>query len=196
MQLNTALGSSVLKFLPISWGMSFKPAGGVAKISGLLNLSLNNADIPLSSARLKEVGTLAGTVSATHVTSDSPLYSLIAGLNPQHFLQLSGGQARLSDSGIRPTNFHLQAGKVYYKHMKVVLASMGMDFSGWVALDNTLDVDVSVTGGGLAVPLPLKITGTTSQPHLKLSGKPLKNIGKDIGNTLKNAGGLLKGFLH
>ncbi len=197
MELNTALGSSVLKFLPISWGMSLKPTGGVAKISGLLNLSLNNADIPLSSAQLKETGTMAGTVSATHVTSDSPLYSLIAGLNPQHFLQMSGnGQAKLSDSGIRPTNFHLQQGKVYYKHMKVVLVSMGVDFSGWVALNNTLDVDVSVTGGGLAVPLPLKITGTTSKPHLKLTGKPLKNIGKDIGNTIKNAGGLLKGFFH
>lgn len=196
MQLNTALGSSVLKFLPISWGMSFKPVGGVAKISGLLNLSLKNADIPLSSQRLKQVGTLAGTVSATHVSSDSPLYSLIASLNPQHFLNMSGGQAKLSDSGIRPTNFHLKAGKVYYKDMKVVLVSMGVDFSGWVALNNTLDVDVSVTGGGLAVPLPLKITGTTAKPHLKLTGKPLKNIGKDIGNTIKNAGGLLKGFFH
>jgi hypothetical protein len=197
MELNTALGSSVLKFLPISWGMSFKPVGGVAKVSGLLNLSLNQADIPLSSARLKEVGTLAGTVSATHVSSDSPLYSLIAGLNPQHFFNVSGGgQARLSDSGIRPTDFHLQGGKVYYQHMKVVLVSMGVDFSGWVALNNTLDVDVSATGGGLAVPLPLKITGTTAHPHLKLTGKPLKNIGKDIGNTLKHAGGLLKGLFH
>ncbi|MHB1234012.1 MAG: hypothetical protein ACYCZQ_15720, partial [Burkholderiales bacterium] len=93
----------------------------------------------------------------------------------------------MKDSGIRPTAFNLKQGKIYYQNLQVLLASFGVDFSGWVGLDQTLHQDVNVTGAGITLPIPLSIDGTTSKPQLHLSAKPLKNIGNDIGNTLKNA---------
>ena len=93
----------------------------------------------------------------------------------------------VADSGIRPTNFKLVQGRIEYQHLKMVLTSFGLDLSGWVALDNTLHMDVEITGAGLSVPIPLAIDGTTSQPKLKLSAKPLKQIG----NTIKQLPNLL-----
>ena len=154
------------------------------------NLTLKNADLPLEYSALQKTGTFSGTISVIHLTSNSPLLGMISNMaSPLGFL--GAGNMKMADSGIRPTDFNLKQGKIYYQHMKMVLTSFGLDFSGWVGLNNQIDQDVSITGAGLTVPIPLAITGTTSSPQLKLSGKPLKNVGKNIGNVLKKSGGSL-----
>lgn len=184
-QINGPLGGSLLNFLPLAWGSSDK-SGGSIQLSGVINLQLQNANLPLEYAQLKTTGTLTGTVSATHITSDSPLFALI-GRSMGPLVSNGGSGMALQDSGIRPTTFDLKQGKVYYQNLNVLLASFGVDFSGWVGLDQTLNQDVSVSGAGITLPIPLNIDGTTSKPHLHLSAKPLKNLGSDLGNTLKNA---------
>ena len=183
--MDEAMGGSLLNFLPLVWGAGNNSGGGV-QLSGVLNLQLQNANLPLDSAELKKSGTLAGTVSATHITSDSPLFSLI-GRSMGPLISNGGSGMAMKDSGIRPTAFNLKQGKIYYQNLQVLLASFGVDFSGWMGLDQTLHQDVNVTGAGITLPIPLSIDGTTSKPQLHLSAKPLKNIGNDIGNTLKNA---------
>ncbi len=184
-QINGAMGGSLLNFLPLAWGAGSQPAG-LVQLSGLLNLQLQKANLPLVFAQLNKTGTLTGTVSATHITSDSPLFALItSSMGP--FASANGSSLALKDSGIRPTTFNLRNGKIYYQNLKLLLASFGMAFSGWVGLDQTLHQDVNVSGAGITVPVPLSIEGTTSKPKLHLSAKPLQNIGHDLGNTLKNA---------
>ncbi len=187
--INEAMGGSLLNFLPLAWGGGNKSNGAI-QLSGVLNLQLQNANVPLNSAQLKKTGTLTGTVSATHITSDSPLFALIS--NSMGPLTGNGGSGMaMNDSGIRPTNFNLKQGKIYYQNLQLLLVSVGMTFSGWVGLDQTLHQDVSVSGAGITMPIPLSIDGTTSKPQLHLSAKPLKNIGNDIGNTLKKAPNIL-----
>ena len=187
--LNSIMGGSMLKFLPIAWGGGTN-GSGLMTISGQFNLRLKHADMPLEYSVLKKTGTFEGSINVIHLTSDSPLLGMIGNLaKPMGFL--GNGSIKLSDSGIRTTNFNLKNGKVFYQHMKMVLTSFGLDFSGWVGLDNQVNQDVSITGAGMTVPVPLAITGTTYRPRLKLSGKPLKNIGKDVGNVLKKTGGNL-----
>ncbi|NNM84985.1 MAG: hypothetical protein HKL96_04400 [Phycisphaerales bacterium] len=187
--VNGALGGSLLRFLPLTWGVS-KDQAGLMQVSGLLNLQLQKLSLPLQQAALKKDGTLQGTVSMTHLTTQSPLFGMIgSAIKPLTMLQ--GGNMRVADSGIRPTNFKLVQGRIDYQHLKMVLTSFGLDLSGWVALDNTLHMDVAITGAGLSVPIPLAIDGTTSQPKLKLklSAKPLKQIGntvKQLPNLLNN----------
>ena len=187
-EINAALGGSLLNFLPLAWGGG--NSSGALRLSGIVNLQLQNAALPLNFAQLKQTGTLAGTVSATHITSDSPLFTLIG--NSMGPLVSNGGSGMvMKDSGIRPTAFNLKQGKIYYQNLQVLLVSFGMEFSGWVGLDQTLHQDVNITGAGITLPIPLSIDGTTSKPQLHLSAKPLKNIGNDIGNTLKNAPGII-----
>ena len=184
-QLNGTMGGGLLNFLPLAWGAGNATGGGV-QLSGLVNLQLQNADLPLEYAQFKKTGTLTGTVSATHVTSDSPLFAMIThSMGP--LVRTGGTGLEMQDSGIRPTVFNLKDGKIYYQNLQVLLATFGMTFSGWVGLDQTLNQDVNVSGAGVTLPIPLTIDGTTSKPQFHLSAKPLKNIGKDIGNTLKNA---------
>jgi hypothetical protein len=183
-QINETMGGSLLNFLPLAWGGG-NSSGGV-QLSGTVNLQLQNAALPLDFAQLKKTGTLSGTVSATHITSNSPLFSLI-GNSMGPLLSNGGSGMAMKDSGIRPTAFNLKQGKIYYQNLQVLLVSFGMEFSGWVGLDQTLHQDVNVTGAGITLPIPLSIDGTTSKPQLHLSAKPLKNIGNDIGNTIKNA---------
>jgi hypothetical protein len=182
--INEAMGGSLLNFLPLAWGGG--GSNGSIQLSGVLNLQLRNANVPLNSAQLKKTGTLTGTVSATHITSNSPLFALIGNSMGPLVSNGSSGMA-MKDSGIRPTNFDLKQGKIYYQNLQLLLVSFGMTFSGWVGLDQSLHQDVSISGAGISLPIPLSIDGTTSKPQLHLSAKPLKNIGNDIGNTLKNA---------
>ncbi|MGC9260587.1 MAG: hypothetical protein ACP5I8_11010 [Phycisphaerae bacterium] len=184
-QMNGSMGGTLLNFLPLTWGAGTQSAG-LVQLSGMLNLQLQNANLPLEFTQLKKTGTLTGTVSATHITSDSPLFALITrSMGP--FASTNGGSLALKDSGIRPTTFNLRNGKIYYQNLKMLLASFGMAFSGWVGLDQTLHQDVNISGAGVTVPIPLSIDGTTSKPKLHLSAKPLKNLGSDLGNTIKNA---------
>ena len=183
--VNGALGGSLLRFLPLTWGVS-KSQAGLMQVSGVVNLQLQKLSLPLQQAALKKDGTLEGTVSMTHLTTQSPLFSMI-GSTIKPLTMLQGGNMSVADSGIRPTNFKLVQGRIEYQHLKMVLTSFGLDLSGWVALDNSLHMDVEITGAGLSVPIPLAIDGTTSQPKLKLSAKPLKQIG----NTIKQLPNLL-----
>ncbi len=191
--INAPMGGTLLKFLPIAWGGGANGTG-LMTLAGQFNLTLKTADLPLEYSALRKTGTFSGTISVIHLTSNSPLLGMIGNMaSPLGFL--GGGNMKMADSGIRPTDFNLKQGKIYYQHMKMVLTSFGLDFSGWVGLDNQIDQDLSITGAGLSVPIPLAITGTTSSPKLKLSGKPLKNIGKNIGNVIKKSGGsLIKNF--
>ncbi len=186
--MNEAMGGSLLNFLPLAWGGG-NGSGGV-QLSGLVNLQLQKATLPLAFAQLKKTGTLTGTVSATHISSDSPLFSMI-GSSMGPLISNGGSGMVMKDSGIRPTTFDLKKGKIYYQNLQVLLVSFGMDFSGWVGLDQSLHQDVNITGAGITLPIPLSIDGTTSKPQLHLSAKPLKNIGNDLGNTLKNAPGII-----
>ncbi len=183
-KINEAMGGSLLSFLPLAWGAGNNSSG--VQLTGTVNVQLQKASLPLAYAQLKKTGTLTGSVSATHITSDSPLFSLI-GKSMGPLTSNGGSGMAMKDSGIRPTTFDLKQGKIYYQDLKVLLVSFGMDFSGWVGLDQSVHQDVNVTGAGITLPIPLSIDGTTSKPQLHLSAKPLKNIGHDLGNTLKNA---------
>ncbi len=183
-QINAPMGASVLKFLPLTWGNQGNPA--LLNVQGLLNMSLQNASLPLSSAAMNKTGTAAGTVSVTYLTTNAPFVAQVSALAGP-----LGGNVSIADSGIRPTAFVLKNGLVSYKNMMLVLASYGLDLSGWVSLDNQMDVDLSITGGGLTLPIPLKLVGSTGSPHIKLTSQPLKSIGKGIKGQVKN---LLHGF--
>ncbi len=183
-QMNEAMGGSLLNFLPLAWGAGNNSSG--VQLTGTVNMQLQKATVPLAYAQLKKTGTLTGTISATHISSDSPLFALI-GRSMGPLVSNGGSGMAMKDSGIRPTKFDLKAGKIYYQDLQVLLVSYGVDFSGWVGLDQTVHQNVNVTGQGITIPIPLSIDGTTSKPQLHLSAKPLKNIGHDLGNTLKNA---------
>ncbi len=180
--LNGRMGSTLLNFLPVAWGGGNNP-NSVIQVKGLLNVRVGRAQIPLRYKTLNQTGTLTGTVSITHLSSNSPLFALI-GRSVAPLGVLTGQHLRLVDSGIRPTRFDLVRGKIHYRNMQLVLASFGMNFSGWVALDRRLRMDVNVTGAGLTLPVPLAIGGTTTAPTLQLSGKPLRNIGRQLPNLL------------
>ncbi len=190
-QINEDMGGSLLNFLPLAWGAGKNSAG--VQLTGTVNVQLQKAALPLAYAQLKKTGTLTGTISATHITSDSPLFSLI-GRSMGPLVSSGGSGLAMKDSGIRPTMFDLKNGKIYYQNLQILLVSFGMDFSGWVGLDQTVHQDVNVTGAGITLPIPLSIDGTTSKPQLHLSAKPLKNIGHDLGNTLKNAPNIINNF--
>ena len=181
-QINAPMGASILKFLPLTWGNKGQPA--LVNVQGILNMSLQSADIPLSSVAMKKSGTAIGTVSITHLTTNAPFVGQISALSGP-----LGGNISIADSGIRPTQFVLKNGRVSYKDMKLVLASFGLDLSGWVGLNNQMNVDMNITGGGLTLPIPLKLAGTTASPQIKLTSHPLKSIGKGIK-------GQVKGLLH
>jgi hypothetical protein len=186
-QLDTQLGDSLLGFLPLAWG------GGQSAITvkGVANLQIQQAYLPLDFDELKKDGTTNGTVSITNMSTNSPIFAAISGLtNPLGGFS-GNNNVQLANSGISPTNFQLKHGKVHYQNMQVTLSTFGMELTGWVALDTTMHMDVSVMGGGITVPIPLAIDGTTSKPKVKLSGKPLKNIG----NTLQQVPNLLNGIL-
>ena len=185
--INAPMGGTLLKFLPIAWGGGANGTG-LMTLNGQLNLKMISASIPLQYAALQKVGTFDGTISIIHLSSNSPLLGMISNL-VKPLGMFGNGSMKMADSGIRPTEFHLKNGKVYYQHMKMVLTSFGLDFSGWVGLNNEVNQDVGITGAGLTVPIPLAITGTTQNPKLKLSGKPLQNIGKNLGNVIKKSGG-------
>ncbi len=174
-QLNGKLGGTLLRFIPLTWGT---PSHEV-QVEGVLSMTLQNAHIPLQSQALQQTGTLAGTFSITHLTTNSPLYGLIGNL-VQPLGTLNGSNLQMRDSGIRKTSFHLAQGKLYYQNLNVLMASYGMDFSGWVAMNRQLNVQVGVSGQGLTLPIPLAISGTTDKPKVHLSGKPLKNIGRTL----------------
>ncbi|MGC8559194.1 MAG: hypothetical protein ACP5O1_00780 [Phycisphaerae bacterium] len=181
-QINAPMGASILKFLPLTWGNKGQPA--LVNVQGLLNMSLHSADIPLSSVAMKKSGTAVGTVSITHLTTNAPFVGQVSALSGP-----LGGNISIADSGIRPTQFVLKNGRVSYNNMKLVLASFGLDLSGWVGLNNQMNVDMNITGGGLTLPIPLKLAGTTASPQIKLTSHPLKSIGKGIK-------GQVKGLLH
>ena len=181
-QINAPMGASILKFLPLTWGNKGNPA--LLNVQGLLNMSLKNANIPLASSAMKKSGTALGTVSITHLTTNAPFVGQVSALAGP-----LGGNINIADSGIRPTQFTLKNGRVSYKNMKLVLASFGLDMGGWVSLDNQMNVDLNITGGGLTLPIPLKLAGSTSSPQIKLTSHPLKSIGKGIK-------GQVKGLLH
>ena len=181
-QINAPMGASILKFLPLTWGNQGQPA--LVNVQGVLNMSLQSANIPLESAAMKKSGTAIGTVSITHLTTNAPFVSQVSALTGP-----LGGSISIADSGIRPTQFVLKNGRVSYQNMQLVLASFGLDLSGWVGLDNQMNVDLNVTGGGLTLPIPLKLAGTTTAPKIKLTSHPLKSIG----NGIK---GQVKGILH
>jgi len=181
-QINAPMGASILKFLPLTWGNKGNPS--LINVSGVLNMSLKNANLPLASAVLKKSGTAVGTLSVTHLTTNAPFMSQVSALAGP-----LGGNVRIADSGIRPTDFVLKNGRVSYHDMKLVLASFGLDLSGWVSLANQMNVDLNITGGGLTLPIPLKLTGSTASPQVKLTSHPLKSIGKGIK-------GQVKGLLH
>jgi hypothetical protein len=180
--INAPMGASILKFLPLTWGNKGQPA--LLNVQGVLNMSLKSADLPLASAAMKKTGTAVGTVSVTHLTTNAPFVSQISVLSGP-----LGGNINIADSGIRPTQFVLKNGRVSYKDMKMVLASFGLDLGGWVSLNNQMNVDLSITGGGLTLPIPLKLSGSTASPQIKLTSHPLKSIGKGIK-------GQVKGLLH
>ncbi len=182
--INAPMGATVLNFLPLTWGNQGSPA--LLNVSGLLNLSLQNASLPLSMAQMKKTGTASGTVSITHLTTNAPFAGQISALAAP-----LGANVAIADSGIRPTAFTLKAGRVSYQNMKLVLVSFGMDLSGWVGLNKQMNIDVNITGGGLTLPIPLKLTGSTSAPKMQLSSHPLKNIGNTIKTQIP---GLLKGI--
>ncbi len=181
-QINAPMGASILKFLPLTWGNKGNPA--LLNVQGLLNMSLKNAYIPLASSAMKKNGTALGTVSITHLTTNAPFVGQVSALAGP-----LGGNISIADSGIRPTQFALKNGRVSYKNMKLVLSSFGLDMGGWVSLDNQMNVDLNITGGGLTLPIPLKLAGSTSSPQIKLTSHPLKSIGKGIK-------GQVKGLLH
>jgi hypothetical protein len=180
--LNGRMGNTLLNFLPLTWGGG-NNTNSVIQVKGLLNVRVDKAQIPFQYKTLNQTGTLTGTVSITHLSSNSPLFALI-GRSVAPLGVLTGQRLRLVDSGIRPTKFDLTRGKIHYRNMQLVLTSFGMNFSGWVALDRRLRMDVSVTGAGLTLPVPLAIGGTTTAPKLHLSSRPLRNIGRGLPNLL------------
>lgn len=183
-QINAPMGASILKFLPLTWGNKGNPS--LLNVHGLLNMSLQNANLPLASSAMKKTGTALGTVSITHLTTNAPFVEQVSALAGP-----LGGTISIADSGIRPTQFVLKSGRVSYEDMKLVLASFGLDMGGWVSLDNQMNVDLNITGGGLTLPIPLKLVGNISSPQIKLTSQPLKSIGKEIKGQVK---GLLNGF--
>ncbi|HTV48476.1 MAG TPA: hypothetical protein VMG59_08525 [Phycisphaerae bacterium] len=180
-QFDSRLGESLLDFLPVAWG------GGqsTVTVTGHANLQIQQAYLPLEYKALKKDGTLNGTVSIDKLSSNSPIFSIINHLI--HPLGLvSGGTVQLSNSGISPTNFELKNGKVSYQNMQVTLSTFGLELTGWVALDDTMHMDVSATGVGIVLPIPLAIDGTTSQPKVKLSAQSLRKSIEQVPNILNN----------
>ncbi|HVX85712.1 MAG TPA: hypothetical protein VH253_13100 [Phycisphaerae bacterium] len=187
-QLNHELAAGPLAFLPLAWGGQKNQQ--LTAVSGLLNLSLSDASIPLDSAALRTTGTLHGSLRIDNLTTDAPIFTdLLQQLGPlvkitqPDALAIRGGQ-------IPETPFALQSGKVTYQNLTIHAQSTDIFLSGSVGLDSSLAMNMSVNTQGLNIAIPVGLSGTTSSPKLAISPDALKgglqNFAPKLQDLLKN----------
>jgi hypothetical protein len=186
-QLNHELAAGPLAFLPLAWGGQKNDQ--LTAVSGLLNLSLSDASIPLDSAALRAAGTLHGSLRIDNLTTDAPIFTdLLKQLGPlvkitqPDALAIRGGQ-------IPETPFALQSGKISYQNLTIHAQSTDILLSGSVGLDSSLAMNMSVNTKGLNIAVPVGLSGTTSSPKLAISPDALKgglqNLAPKLEDLLK-----------
>ena len=183
-QLNKQIAAGPLAFLPLSWGAD-KNNPALGEVGGQLNVTLNDAFIPLDSDAFKTKGATSGTLNISNLTTNAPVFSqLLAAIAPlvkvtqTNILNIRGGS-------IPNAPFALANGKVTYENLSLGTATQSIRFSGSVGLDKSLTMSVQVTASGITIPMPIGLSGTTSDPKLSLA--PIGNSTQNLGNSLQGA---------
>jgi hypothetical protein len=203
LKLNHEMAAGPLAFIPLVWGSadngSTNKQPQLAAISGLFNMQVQEAYLPLDNAALRSKGTAVGSFDVQNLTTDAPFFTnLMQALGPvvkitqPNLLAIRGGN-------IAPVTFNLANGRVTYTDLRLGTTGQSITFSGWVGLDMTLEMNISVSikakgltalGGDVAIPVTLK--GTVQKPKITVSGdavkKTIENVAPGVIENLLNRG--------
>jgi hypothetical protein len=176
--LNHEIAAGPLGFLPLVWGGS--KASNFADVSGTLNVSLADANIPLDAAAVKARGTLDGSLRIDNLTTNAPIFSeILEQLGPvfkitqPDALAIRGGQ-------IPETPFALKEGKVTYENLTIHSNDVDILLGGAVGLDQSLAMNMSLKTRAANIAVPVGLRGTTSKPELAVSKDALKNTIQNV----------------
>jgi hypothetical protein len=193
LQLNKEIAAGPLAFLPLSWGGD-KNSPTLGNVTGQANVNLQQAFVPLDSAAFAKTGTANGTLNISNLTTDAPIFSqLLSALGPlakitqPNILSIKGGN-------IPDTPFGLVDGKVSYQNLTLGTAQTSLQFSGSVGLDKSLAMSVNITAGGVHIPVPVGLAGTTAKPKLAIT--PGAGGKENLGNTVQDLAGGLNQLLN
>ena len=191
LQLNKQIAAGPLAFLPLSWGAD-KNSPSLGEVGGQLNVTLNDAFIPLDSDAFKTKGATSGTLNISNLSTSAPVFSqLLAALGP--IAKISQTDIfNIHGATIPNTPFALANGKFTYQNLTLGTAKESIQFSGSVGLDQSLAMNVQINAAGLNIPIPVGITGTTTAPKLSIDTSNPQNLG----NTIQGATSALEQLLN
>jgi hypothetical protein len=192
-QINQKIAADQLFFLPFSWS----GGQGLVGITGKLDLTILDANFPLSADNIKTAGTLHGNLGITGLNANFPLLSaLLSAAGP--LLKISQSDYGIHDFNIPNIAITLEKGRITYSNLVLKAGTVTLTFSGSVGLDNTLDMNIALAEPRLPLVIPIHMAGTISAPKLdlKLTAADLLKLntgGAETGdgNALENLGGFL-----
>ncbi|HUO10008.1 MAG TPA: hypothetical protein VM008_17010 [Phycisphaerae bacterium] len=183
LQLNKDIAAGPLAFLPLAWGAG-KNSPTLGSVGGQLNVTLQEAFIPLDADAFKTKGTTSGSLNISNLSTSAPVFTQllttlgpIAKITQPDLLTIHGGS-------IPDTPFALANGKVSYQNLTLGTAKESLQFSGSVGLDKSLAMSVTITASGMHIPVPISLGGTTAKPTLTLA--PGAGGDQNIGNTVQD----------
>ncbi len=185
--INSEVAGGWLRFLPMTWGASGKDAN-LLNISGTMRVDVTEAYIPLKYAEIQKKGAAVAAINIEQLKTDAPIFrqlSLMLTKIPG-FDQLE--KATSAGGDIRDIRIVLANGKVSYENFRLGSSWGNLTFAGRVGLDQTLAMTVTVGTKGINLPIPIGLGGTTSSPKPEMSQDFLKDLGGNLGGTVKDLG--------